>query len=71
VGGGPFFQREALMAKAKIVDDVEVEALLRFPWKGKPIFAGQRFSVSRDEARALADDKIALIPSQEANHGKR
>jgi hypothetical protein len=46
------------MAKIKAPEFVEVEALLRFPWRGKPYFAGQRLSVTRDEARRLLEEKI-------------
>jgi hypothetical protein len=48
------------MAKAKNLErtTVEVEALIRFPWQGRPYFAGQRLSVTPDEARNLIDEKI-------------
>lgn len=45
------------MAKSKI-ETVEVEALIRFPWKGQAYFAGQTLRVTPDEARNLIEEKI-------------
>jgi hypothetical protein len=47
------------MAKSKTPDTVEVEALLRFPWKGRPYFAGQTLVVTPGEAKELIDEKLA------------
>lgn len=41
--------------------EVAVQALMRFPWKGRAIFAGQTFTVSPTEARDLADEKFVTL----------
>jgi len=37
---------------------VEVEAIMRFPYKGRALFPGNRFSVSPDEAAILKSEKF-------------
>lgn len=42
-------------------DLVTVEALIRFPWKGKPYFIGSRFECTQQEADGLVEAKAAKI----------
>lgn len=43
---------------AKNEKGVEVEALMRFPYKGRGYFIGDRLTVSQAEAAAMKDEKI-------------
>ena len=46
------------MAKRERDDKVEVEALIRFPYKGRAMFIGDRFTVDRSTAETMIAERI-------------